>query len=382
MSSPDLASISWRRSVPAWWRPSTRARIPNGKSWGRACCAAVGGKILPRCRLVRSFRSKTEAASAVQKTCLPQQPRPFWPNIRPIPTFLYRLISPSTRPDASFTSSDSIPRCQRGKFVLFFSFITITSADWESLDFGVRQWRLSSIGEAATAQSLSLLTQKCGERRKAPVQLWRWIVPGTFPKWKSFTLQWTIRHEEKLLVCVSRRQTWIRSSLSTALETFCLFRQQVSCRWRVYRELIRLQLELSVVGIQKEKVFSPKLTLFLFSFWGFSAFLVMRLYRFEWNCWRPYNPRWLARFLVLRSDRSDPSSASGCPTAANNYAPDPIYQAVWADTIDFNEVLISPVMVHDHMPDTVLRALNKVLKLSRVLIVKKQNKFHFESKVI
>lgn len=39
---------------------------------------------------------------------------------------------------------------------------------------------------------------------------------------------------------------------------------------------------------------------------------------------------------------------------------EPIYQAIWADTIDFNEVLISPVMVHDHMPDTVLSALNKV----------------------
>lgn len=39
---------------------------------------------------------------------------------------------------------------------------------------------------------------------------------------------------------------------------------------------------------------------------------------------------------------------------------EPIYQALWADTIDFNEMLISPVMIHDHMPDTVLMALNKV----------------------
>ena len=47
-------------------------------------------------------------------------------------------------------------------------------------------------------------------------------------------------------------------------------------------------------------------------------------------------------------------------TAGKFESTDPIYQAVWADTVDFNEVLISPVMVHDHMPDTVLRALNKV----------------------
>ena len=39
---------------------------------------------------------------------------------------------------------------------------------------------------------------------------------------------------------------------------------------------------------------------------------------------------------------------------------DPIYQAVWADTADFKQVLISPVMVQDHMPDNVLRALEKV----------------------
>lgn len=43
-----------------------------------------------------------------------------------------------------------------------------------------------------------------------------------------------------------------------------------------------------------------------------------------------------------------------------NKSGDPIYQAIWADTVDFDEVLISPVMVQDHMPDTVLRALNKV----------------------
>lgn len=65
------------------------------------------------------------------------------------------------------------------------------------------------------------------------------------------------------------------------------------------------------------------------------------------------------------SDRSDRSSS--CPTTTKDLQPDPIYQALWADTIDFNEVLISPVMVHDHMPDTVLGAINKVLRHEKQL---------------
>ncbi|XP_046980433.1 diacylglycerol lipase-alpha [Schistocerca americana] len=40
---------------------------------------------------------------------------------------------------------------------------------------------------------------------------------------------------------------------------------------------------------------------------------------------------------------------------------EPVYQAVWANTTDFDEVLISPVMIQDHMPDNVLDALNKVI---------------------
>ncbi|KXJ71986.1 hypothetical protein RP20_CCG019197 [Aedes albopictus] len=39
---------------------------------------------------------------------------------------------------------------------------------------------------------------------------------------------------------------------------------------------------------------------------------------------------------------------------------EPVYQAIWADNTAFDEVLISPVMVQDHMPDKVLAALNKV----------------------
>ncbi|XP_044017394.1 diacylglycerol lipase-alpha isoform X5 [Aphidius gifuensis] len=38
----------------------------------------------------------------------------------------------------------------------------------------------------------------------------------------------------------------------------------------------------------------------------------------------------------------------------------PVYQALWADPSDFDEVLISPAMIQDHMPDNMLKALNKL----------------------
>ena len=41
----------------------------------------------------------------------------------------------------------------------------------------------------------------------------------------------------------------------------------------------------------------------------------------------------------------------------------PVYQAIWASNTDFDEVLISPTMVQDHMPDKVFAALQKVLPL-------------------
>ena len=37
-----------------------------------------------------------------------------------------------------------------------------------------------------------------------------------------------------------------------------------------------------------------------------------------------------------------------------------MYQAIWADNSDFQEVLVSPTMVNDHMPDNVMEALEKV----------------------
>ncbi|XP_012940156.1 diacylglycerol lipase-alpha [Aplysia californica] len=40
---------------------------------------------------------------------------------------------------------------------------------------------------------------------------------------------------------------------------------------------------------------------------------------------------------------------------------EPIFQAVWANNGDFDEVLVSPTMINDHMPDNVLEALEKVV---------------------
>ena len=40
---------------------------------------------------------------------------------------------------------------------------------------------------------------------------------------------------------------------------------------------------------------------------------------------------------------------------------EPVYQAIYADNMaTVNPVLMSPTMVNDHMPDTVMEALEKV----------------------
>ena len=41
------------------------------------------------------------------------------------------------------------------------------------------------------------------------------------------------------------------------------------------------------------------------------------------------------------------------------------YYAVWAETESFDEVLVSPVMVVDHLPANVMRALRKVRAISQ-----------------
>ena len=45
---------------------------------------------------------------------------------------------------------------------------------------------------------------------------------------------------------------------------------------------------------------------------------------------------------------------SGCKSS------EAIYQAIWASNGDFDEVLVSPTMINDHMPDNVLESLEKV----------------------
>ncbi|XP_026474659.1 sn1-specific diacylglycerol lipase alpha-like [Ctenocephalides felis] len=47
--------------------------------------------------------------------------------------------------------------------------------------------------------------------------------------------------------------------------------------------------------------------------------------------------------------------------SASSSSREKTFRAVWCDNADFDEVLISPVMVQDHMPDQVLLALNKVI---------------------
>jgi len=49
-----------------------------------------------------------------------------------------------------------------------------------------------------------------------------------------------------------------------------------------------------------------------------------------------------------------------CVSSSRCGSEEPTYEALWADKSDFNEVLISPTMINDHMPDNVLDALEKV----------------------
>ncbi|KAI1301229.1 Diacylglycerol lipase-alpha [Halotydeus destructor] len=50
------------------------------------------------------------------------------------------------------------------------------------------------------------------------------------------------------------------------------------------------------------------------------------------------------------------------PSDSNERAKhDAVYQALWADSKHFDEILISPVMIQDHMPDKILFALEKLL---------------------
>ncbi|CAD7091657.1 unnamed protein product [Hermetia illucens] len=66
---------------------------------------------------------------------------------------------------------------------------------------------------------------------------------------------------------------------------------------------------------------------------------------------------------------------------------EPVYQAIWAENTDFDEVLISPVMLQDHMPDKVLAALNKVIQnkerpLSHIIGRESTNSLDFISRPV
>ncbi|XP_077605209.1 diacylglycerol lipase-alpha-like, partial [Crocuta crocuta] len=41
---------------------------------------------------------------------------------------------------------------------------------------------------------------------------------------------------------------------------------------------------------------------------------------------------------------------------------EPTYFAIWGDNKAFNEVIISPAMLHEHLPYVVMEGLNKVLE--------------------
>jgi len=51
----------------------------------------------------------------------------------------------------------------------------------------------------------------------------------------------------------------------------------------------------------------------------------------------------------------DPNSSSSCCEQE-----DPTYFAIWGDNKAFNEVIISPAMLHEHLPYVVMEGLNKV----------------------
>lgn len=52
----------------------------------------------------------------------------------------------------------------------------------------------------------------------------------------------------------------------------------------------------------------------------------------------------------------DPNSSFSCCEQE-----DPTYFAIWGDNKAFNEVIISPAMLHEHLPYVVMEGLNKVM---------------------
>lgn len=58
---------------------------------------------------------------------------------------------------------------------------------------------------------------------------------------------------------------------------------------------------------------------------------------------------------IIRSHPKPASRGSMCATEG------PVFQAIWAESCDFNEILVSPTMISDHSPYVVYDALQKVL---------------------
>ncbi|CAG2189019.1 DAGL [Mytilus edulis] len=61
---------------------------------------------------------------------------------------------------------------------------------------------------------------------------------------------------------------------------------------------------------------------------------------------------------IIHVVRSHPKNNGSSLCCGNN---EPVYQAIWADNRSFDEVIVSPTMINDHMPDYVMDALEKVL---------------------
>ena len=47
----------------------------------------------------------------------------------------------------------------------------------------------------------------------------------------------------------------------------------------------------------------------------------------------------------------------------------PLYQAIWADNGSFDTIIVSPSMIEDHMPNTVLDAMQQVCMCSYLLTI-------------
>lgn len=69
-----------------------------------------------------------------------------------------------------------------------------------------------------------------------------------------------------------------------------------------------------------------------------------------------------AYIILLRISFSMPLSVCSCGQE------EPTYSALWGDNKSFNEVIISPAMLNEHMPHMVMEGLNKVCEYNRYTV--------------